>query len=108
MAGLQKRSDANAVRITTAAGDPREDQRRRQRNYLASMSLRTVCFVGALVVTGPFRWVLVAGAIFLPYVAVVLANAVTRREDDFVLSPFSPDTPELTAGPSHEGGSATR
>ena len=40
------------------------------------MSLRTICFVGAIVVgDGWLRWVLVAGALVLPYIAVVMANA---------------------------------
>ena len=40
------------------------------------MTLRTLCFVGAVAVgPGILRWVLIAGAVFLPYVAVVLANA---------------------------------
>ena len=47
--------------------------------YLLSMGIRTVCFVLAIVTTGPLRWILVAAAVFLPYVAVVLANATDRR-----------------------------
>ena len=43
------------------------------------MGIRTVCFVLAIVTTGPLRWILVAAAVFLPYVAVVLANATDRR-----------------------------
>ena len=39
------------------------------------MFLRTACFVGAVIAEGWLRWVLVAGAVFLPYVAVVIANA---------------------------------
>ena len=47
------------------------------------MGLRTVCFVGAVVVgPGILRWVLVVGAVFLPYVAVVLANAAAPRRGD--------------------------
>ena len=41
------------------------------------MSLRTVCFVGAIVVGNNWlRYVLLTGALLLPYVAVVMANAV--------------------------------
>ena len=47
--------------------------------YLFSMSLRTLCFVLAVVTPSPLRWFFVAGAVFLPYVAVVLANATDRR-----------------------------
>gem|GEM_PF-882882 len=48
------------------------------RRYLISMSIRTVCFVLFVVVDHPMRWVFVIGAVFLPYIAVVLANAVDR------------------------------
>ena len=89
----------SAVRITTAADDPREDQRKRQKRYLYSMSLRTICFIGALLVgDNVFRWILVAGAVFLPYIAVVLANAAFRRDDDFRMAPVDPQVQQLTAG----------
>ena len=47
----------------------------RMKRYLISMSVRTLCFVLAVVFEGPLRWVFIAFAVFLPYVAVVLANA---------------------------------
>ena len=78
--------DVDAVRITTAAASRNDDISRRQRRYVMSMGLRTVCFVGAIVVgPGWLRWVLVAGAVLLPYVAVVMANAVTTKSDGFSL-----------------------
>ena len=44
------------------------------------MGLRTLCFVGAIVVgSGWLRWVLVAAALVLPYVAVVMANAASPK-----------------------------
>jgi len=52
-----------------------EDVAGRQRRYVVSMSIRTVCFVAAVFTPSPWRWILVAGALFLPYIAVVLANA---------------------------------
>ncbi len=52
-----------------------EDQSGRTRKYLFSMILRTLCFVGAVIASGWLRWVLIAGAVFLPYIAVVIANA---------------------------------
>lgn len=67
------------ISITSARVSHSEDLRRRQLRYLFSMGLRTVCFVLAIVTTGPLRWSLVTGAVFLPYIAVVLANAKDRR-----------------------------
>lgn len=61
--------------ITSATEGLKRDQSERTRTYLWSMSIRTACFVAAIIATGWLRWVFVAGAVFLPYVAVVIANA---------------------------------
>jgi hypothetical protein len=87
-------------RITSARRTLTEDVDRRTHRYLVSMSIRTVCLVLAVLVEGPLRWVLLAGAIVLPYVAVVLANAGREpdRAPDALLPPT--DAPsEITAGP---------
>ncbi|QIK76580.1 DUF3099 domain-containing protein [Nocardioides piscis] len=78
--------DSPTVRITTAPSSASEDIAGRQRRYLVSMAIRTACVIGAVVVgPGILRWVLVAGAVLLPYVAVVLANATQRKDDGFEL-----------------------
>jgi len=71
-----RRSDkqAQVFSITGAASSLTDDQSGRTRRYLWSMGLRTACFIGAVVATGWLRWALVAGAVVLPYVAVVVAN----------------------------------
>lgn len=75
---MNEQSD-QPVSITSARVSHSDDLERRQRRYLLSMSTRTICFVLAIVTEGWIRWVMVAGAVFLPYVAVVLANAGDRR-----------------------------
>ena len=69
------------VRITTAGINRADEIDSRVRGYLISMSIRVACF-GAAVAVGPgwLRWVLMAGAVFLPYVAVVMANATDQRD----------------------------
>lgn len=67
-------------RITTAPEPLGDDIARRARRYLWQMGLRLVCFLLAIVVEGPARWVLLAGAVVLPYIAVVLANAGRERD----------------------------
>jgi hypothetical protein len=62
-------------RITVARRPHSDDQNQRVGRYLLSMSVRTVCFALIFVVHGPARWVFVVGAVFLPYVAVIAANA---------------------------------
>ncbi|MEP7090443.1 MAG: DUF3099 domain-containing protein [Nocardioidaceae bacterium] len=64
------------VRITTAPRSHRDDIALRQRRYLISMSIRTVCFVLAVVSIGHwFLWVFLAASFFLPTIAVVVANS---------------------------------
>ena len=68
------------VVITSARGGLSADIRSREVKYLLSMAVRTACFVGAVVASGPLRWVLVAAAFVLPYFAVVVANAADGRQ----------------------------
>lgn len=83
---VRGRSDTEAVRITTASSSKAEDIATRQRRYLLSMSLRSAFFIAAVIVgPGLLCWFLIAGAIVLPYVAVVLANISTQRTDGFAL-----------------------
>ena len=44
------------------------------------MGIRTACVIAAIVTPGWMRWVFLAGAVALPYLAVVVANA--GRESD--------------------------
>lgn len=67
---------------------------------MVQMSIRVVCFVAAVAVDHWTRWVLLAAAVVLPYVAVLLANAGRERGTD-------PGTyleqPALPAPPSRQG-----
>lgn len=83
--------------ITTAAESQSADRGRREKRYAISMGIRTLCFVGAVVVltttSMPWAilgWVLIAGAVFLPYTSVVLANAGVRKKGSGP-SPFGPE-----------------
>ena len=44
------------------------------------MAIRTLCFLGAVVASGPLRWILIAAALLLPYTSVILANAGVRQK----------------------------
>ena len=97
------RDDADVVRITSAPESPRTELGNRERRYLISMTVRTVCFIGAVVVGDNwFRWVLVAGAFLLPYVAVVMANSASPRVEGTGLQDPGPIHPELGPGPSYQ------
>ena len=39
------------------------------------MMIRTACFIGAIITPSPYRWFLLVGAVTLPYIAVIIANA---------------------------------
>lgn len=96
----KERSDRHdAVRITTAAESRNADIAMRQRRYLLSMSLRTLCFVGAILASlAGIHWlwpILIVAALVLPYVAVVMANATSRRADGFALLDEGFTRPEL-------------
>jgi fatty acid desaturase len=85
----ERNRESDAVRITSAAASRNEDIAQRQRRYLMSMSLRTICFVGAILASlAGIHWlwpILIAGALVLPYIAVVMANASNRKGDGFAL-----------------------
>lgn len=52
-----------------------KDQSSRARKYFISMMIRTSCFILAVLLPSPYRWIALFGAVVLPYVAVVVANA---------------------------------
>lgn len=86
-------------RITTAQTGLTDDQRSRTKRYLVSMGIRTLCFLGAVFAPSPWRWILLAGAVFLPYIAVVMANAGRERSNDSLTVVVRPDHPGLGPGP---------
>jgi hypothetical protein len=106
MARDLRREQDEAVRITTAASSRDVDIATRQKRYLLSMSLRSLCFVGAIVAAlAHVGWlwpILIAGALILPYIAVVMANATSSKSDGFSLIDSQYGRPELTAGPKSE------
>lgn len=67
------------ARITAVGPSLTDDLARRTRRYLIQMSVRLACFLGAVVVDHWTRWLMLAGAVVLPYVAVLLANAGGER-----------------------------
>lgn len=93
-----KRGAEAPIRITTASAGVGADIASRQKRYVITMGVRTLCVlaIAILAIThlGPswLPWVFLGGAVFLPYVAVVMANAARTKSDGF----------ELMDGPSQE------
>jgi hypothetical protein len=66
--------------ITDAAAAHSEDMRERMIKYAVAMGIRMVCLILIFVVDGWFKLVAVAGAVFLPWIAVVIANGSDTAE----------------------------
>lgn len=77
-------------RPPTSVSDAQEsadkDYEQRVRRYTISMIIRVVCLLLAFVVTGPLRWVMLGGAVVLPYIAVVIANSRNERPVHYEMS----------------------
>lgn len=68
--------DPGHVYSVTSARTPLSvDQAWRYRRYIISMSVRISCFIATILTAGWLRWTFFVGALVLPWVAVVIANA---------------------------------
>ena len=96
------------IRITTASAGADADISSRQKRYVITMLVRTLCFVivAFLAIThaGPgwLAWMFIVGAVFLPYVAVVMANAASTKSDGFELRDGSSQDRQLPGGTDSE------
>ncbi len=68
-------ADNEIFDITGAQRGFSADQSARRRRYFISMMIRTACFILTVILPSPFRWFALLGAVTLPYIAVVIANA---------------------------------
>jgi hypothetical protein len=88
---------------TSLPPSPDAERRTRMIKYMVTMSIRLVCFIAAIFVQLWWHswWTLVplAGAIILPYVAVVLANTVIQPR----LTPVERPGSLLSVGHGHSG-----
>lgn len=76
--------------VTSIEVSPEAERRGRMIKYTAAMSIRVVCIILAVMVQGWLMWVFFAGAIFLPYFAVVIANAVGSTQTNGLARAISP------------------
>jgi hypothetical protein len=96
------RKTPDAPQSVTSAPEPLgADQARRQRRYLVQMGVRVVCFLLAAILWQHVPlWVgltLIVGAVVLPYIAVLFANA--GRERQSAAPPYAVLPPQLDAAP---------
>jgi hypothetical protein len=69
----------SAPLITDARMGTSDEMSDRIRKYTITMSIRAACFLSMVFVEGIFRWILFAGAVILPLVAVIAANQVNQH-----------------------------
>lgn len=83
---MSRRNPEPAQSITSAPEPLGADQARRARRYLIQMGVRVACFLLAVLTWSHVPlWVslvLIVGAVVLPYIAVLFANAGRERRDD--------------------------
>ncbi|MET4780282.1 DUF3099 domain-containing protein [Glaciihabitans sp. UYNi722] len=76
--------------ITSLPRSPQDDRRSRMIQYTVAMTIRVICIVLCLFVRGWWLLLPATGAIVLPYIAVVLANASSSRSNPIgILRPGS-------------------
>lgn len=95
-----KRSVPTATSLPSA---PRDEDMIRVRSYIITMVIRTVCLVLAVLVV-PYGWhtlLFGLGAVFLPYIAVVYANARGNAPSDTAQGPVR----ALSDVPQHHSAS---
>lgn len=72
--------DSGVHSITDAAAAHSEDMHQRMVKYAVAMGIRLVCLILIFVVDGWFKLLMAAGAVFLPWIAVVIANGSDKAE----------------------------
>jgi predicted tellurium resistance membrane protein TerC len=88
---------------TSLPPSPDAERKARMLKYTFAMVLRLICFLVAVLI--PLSWwtlIPIAGAVILPYVAVVLANTVIRSNTTPVERPGSLVPVSLPRGPGSE------
>ncbi|MFJ9846209.1 DUF3099 domain-containing protein [Kitasatospora sp. NPDC101155] len=105
---MGKSADGGQVfRITGARSSLSEDVRGRQRRYVISMLIRTLCVLLAVVLWDVQRWLAIAalaGGVLLPYFAVLIANAGRERAPGLPSTFDIPHDTPLMLGPGGTGG----
>jgi hypothetical protein len=86
--------------VTTLQQSPHEERRARFIKYTVAMVIRVVCIVLMLFVQGWWLLLCAAGAVLLPYFAVIVANAVRIGDAGDVVRPGPLSLPPLRSSDS--------
>jgi hypothetical protein len=111
---FRRRPDEAVYTVTDARRPMSEDIGNRERRYLITMGIRTLCFLLSIVfvVTVPGVGVILAfaalvGAVVLPYIAVIFANGGREPDSAARFAPYEPEsrTQKPISGPRDQIGS---
>ena len=92
---------SGATTISSARPGASVDTSQRVKRYAVTMAFRTACFLLAVTVAhGWLQWVLFAGAVFLPYLGVLIANQADEKGLRRTVLDDAPEgTRQLTSAP---------
>ncbi|QAY61516.1 DUF3099 domain-containing protein [Microbacterium protaetiae] len=97
------KTSAHPQSATSLPRAPRDEVTSRSARYLIMMAVRVLCFI-LMVFVQPFgwwTWIFGAGAIFLPYIAVVLANVGEEGKTIDAVAPGHELDAHATTRPTH-------
>ncbi|RGE17946.1 DUF3099 domain-containing protein [Leucobacter sp. wl10] len=92
---------AKSYSVTSAGVNPAEDRAHRMRMYFIAMSLRVACVASLFWVRGWWIVLAAAGAVFLPWFAVMVGNAVAHGGGE---APEAPDPLQIEGRSAVEPG----
>src|ERR1700691_5608432 len=108
--GHADRGRSQVHMVTQARRSLSEDISFRQRRYLLMMGVRALCFIIAVVMfVNHLGWLTVipaAGAIFIPYFAVVFANGGREPNNTRGFMEYRPNVPATRERPGQPDGNA--
>lgn len=90
---------AGDYEVTSVGVNPAEDRAHRMRVYFIAMTIRVACVVSLFFVRGWWILLVGAGAVLLPYFAVIIANQAANSRGR---SPETPAPLELEPAPAPE------
>ncbi len=77
----QSRNDTDVHSISDVQESHTDEMRSRMIKYSISMGIRLICLILVFFVEGWLMWVVIAGAVLLPYFAVIFANGGSDTSD---------------------------
>ena len=87
--------------ITDARTGSSREMASREKQYIITMAFRMACFISIFFVDGWLRLVVLAGAVFLPFFAVLFANQADNKHRAGTVEHGEPTpAPQLTMGPA--------